>query len=160
MILLIDYNSRRNQFEICLIATFKREDINSFIKFYSYLKSNFNFKPKLITCDFLVANIEAIKTVFENDNTLIISCLFHLVQCWWRNTGKLGLRKKAIVLRSINLIFNLKLLPFMDLENARNFYITLKDYFSDEEFDNFYIYIELTWLNLDDNSSVKFEFNI
>ena len=57
-------------------------------------------------------------------------------------------------------IFNLKLLPFMDLENARNFYITLKDYFSDEEFDNFYIYIELTWLNLDDNSSVKFEFNI
>ena len=48
----------------------------------------------------------------------------------------------------------------MDLENAKNFYITLKDYFSDEEFDNFYIYIELTWLNLDDNSRVKFEFNI
>ena len=53
------------------------------------------------------------------------------------------------------LIFNLKLLPFIDLENARNFYITLKDHFSDEEFDNFYIYIELTWLNLDDNSSVN-----
>ena len=48
LILLISYNSRKNQFEICLIATFTREDKNSFIKFYSYLKSNFNFKPKLI----------------------------------------------------------------------------------------------------------------
>ena len=77
MILLIAYNSRRNQFEICLIATFIREDKNTFIKFYSYLKSNFNFKPKLITCDFLVVNIEAIKTVFENNNTLLIKYLFH-----------------------------------------------------------------------------------
>ena len=78
MILLIDYNSRRNQFEICLIATFIRENRNSFIKFYSYLKSNFNFKPKLITCDFLVANIETIKSVYEDDNTLIITCLFFI----------------------------------------------------------------------------------
>ena len=94
LILLFAYNSRRNKFEICLIATFIREDRNSFIKFYSYLKSNFNFKPKLITCDFLVANIEAIKTVFENDNTLIIACLFHLVQCWWE-CWKIRVKEKS-----------------------------------------------------------------
>ena len=48
----------------------------------------------------------------------------------------------------------------MNLENATKFYITLKDYFSDEEFDNFYHYFEFTWLNLDDNENVKFDFNI
>ena len=48
----------------------------------------------------------------------------------------------------------------MELENPGKFYITLKGYFSDEEFDNFYHYFEFTWLNLDDNENVKFDFNI
>ena len=33
--------------------------------------------------------------------------------------------------------FQIKILPFLNLENARNFYITVKEYFSDDEFANF-----------------------
>ena len=69
---------------------------------------------------------------------------------------KIRMKKRAIVLRSRNLIFNLKLLPFLNLENARNFYITAKEYFSDDEFANFHKYFGNTWMNLEDNEYVKF----
>ena len=44
----------------------------------------------------------------------------------------------------------------MNLENARNFYITAKEYFSDDEFANFHKYFGNTWMNLEDNEYVKF----
>ena len=53
--------------------------------------------------------------------------LFHLVQSWWRKANILGLRKKNIVNKTSLLIFNLKLLPFLNYGKALEFYLKLKD---------------------------------
>jgi len=74
--------------------------------------------------------------------------------------GKLGLRKKSIVQTTINLIFNLKLIPFMNLEKALEFYLLVKANFNQDEFNKFYDYFELTWLNLEEKDYDKFNFNI
>ena len=138
LILLIAFNAKKNNFELCLIATLTKEDKNTFIQFYTYLKNQFDFNPKFITCDFAIANIEAIKFVFGEENITIITCFFHLIQNWWKRAGRLGMRKKDIIKKSRNLIFNLKLLPFMELNNARKFYLKIKEYFNEYEFNNFY----------------------
>ena len=48
----------------------------------------------------------------------------------------------------------------MNLEKAREFYLLVKAYFNQDEFNIFYDYFELRWLNLEENYYVKFNFNI
>ena len=48
----------------------------------------------------------------------------------------------------------------MELNNARNFYLKIKDYFNEEQFSSFYKYIEETWLNLEDDEYTKFDFKL
>jgi len=48
----------------------------------------------------------------------------------------------------------------MNLDNDRKFYLKVKYYLNEEEFNNFYEYIEHTWLKLDDGEYVKFDFKI
>ena len=158
LIIIIGYNANLQKNELCLVATFTKEDKDTYIQFYSLLKAKFKFKPKRITCDFCKSNLLAINEVFSEEKTLTITCFFHLIQSWWRKAGKLGMRKKNILQKSRNLIFNLKLLPFMDIYNAREFYLSIKEYFSEEQFNEFYIYFEQTWLNMEDNDNVKYEF--
>jgi len=61
-----------------LIATFTKEDKNNFIQFNSYLKAQYDINPKFITYDIDIANIEAIKYVYDEDNITIITCFFAL----------------------------------------------------------------------------------
>ena len=160
LIILIAYNSKLKKFELFLVSTFTKEDKESFIQFYSILKTKYNFNPKRITCDFSKSNIEAIKTIYDERDVLIITCFFHLIQCWWRKANRFGMRKKNIIQKSQNLLFNLKLLPFMPIKQAREFYLKVKEYFDEEIFENFYNYFERTWLNIDENETVKFDFNL
>lgn len=160
LIILIAYNARLKKFELCIVSTFSKEDKETFKQFYSLLKTKYNFNPKRITCDFSKANIEALKTIYGEGKVIIITCFFHLIQSWWRRANKLGMRKKNIIHKTRNLIFNLKLIPFMSIENAREYYLKIKDYFNEDLFNNFYTYFEQTWLNLDENETVKFDFNI
>ena len=48
----------------------------------------------------------------------------------------------------------------MDICNAREFYLSIKKYFSEEQFNQFYIYFEQTWLNMKDNNNVQYDFKI
>jgi hypothetical protein len=42
-----------------------------------------------------LGNINAITNVFsKNEEIMIIPCLVHLTQAWWRKASKCGLRKK------------------------------------------------------------------
>lgn len=54
----------------------------------------------------------------------------------------------------------MKLLSFMSIKQAREFYLKIKEYFDDEIFENFYVYFELTWLNTYEKETVKFDFNL
>ena len=48
----------------------------------------------------------------------------------------------------------------MNLGKAREFYLLVKAHFNQDEFNKFYDYFELTWLNLEENDYAKFNFNI
>ena len=43
----------------------------------------------------------------------------------------------------------------MSIENAREYYLKIKDYFNEDLFNNFYTYFEQTWLNLDENEVTR-----
>ena len=158
MLLLIAYNADLKQFELALAVTFNKEDTDIYTQFYSFIKAKYNFNPVFITCDFSKANISAINKTFEN--CLIITCFFHLIQCWWRKASTLKLRKKNIVSKTRILIFNLKLLAFMDIGRAIEFYDTIKTTYYEEQFSEFFDYFETTWLNPNKDIKTKFEFDI
>jgi len=49
LIILIAYNQINKKFELSLIATFTKEDKETFKQFYSLLKNKYNFNQKRIT---------------------------------------------------------------------------------------------------------------
>ena len=64
LITLIGYNKKYRQFELCLIVTFNNEKFENYKNLYSILKTQYKFKPKLITSDFCLSNIKEINDVF------------------------------------------------------------------------------------------------
>ena len=117
---LIGFNFKLDKFQLILIALLSHEDNDIFTKFYNFLKNTYLFTPNKITFDFSLANIKAIKKVYseKDDDVTIISCLFHLTQCWFRKASKFNLRKKKYLDMTKCLIFNLELLAFMDFDSA------------------------------------------
>ena len=115
--------------------------------FYTILKNKYNFVPKFITCDFMKSNINAIYNIFK-DNTKIITCFFHYVQCLWRKANSFHLRNKNYIENTKVLIFNLKILPFLEYENMFKFYkeIKIQSIFNDIMYDNFFNYLEKNWI--------------
>ena len=160
LVAIVCYNAETKKFELCLIATMNKEDFDCYKQFYSLLKNRFNFKPLKITCDFALSNIKAIKEVFNGEETLLIPCFFHLVQSWWRNAGKFGLRKKNIVEKTRVVIFNLKLLPFLEESQAKKFYEKIIEEYDEDSFQPFYKYFEKTWLSLSKDNKSKFNFSL
>ena len=96
---------------------------------YRLLKENYKFSPCLFTLDFQHSNIKDISNVFCNNNDdkcVIVTCFFHLAQCWWRKALALGLRKKKYVETTRVLIFNFKMLPVKEEEDEKRFYNKIK----------------------------------
>jgi len=55
------------------------------------LKNLYKFNPKKISFDFALGNIKGLNTVFTpNEGIVIIPCLFHLSQAWWKRANKIG----------------------------------------------------------------------
>ena len=128
---------------------------------YTFLKTNFNFIPNLITFDFCLSNIKAINEIYDKDEITIIPCFFHFVQCLWRKASNLGLRKKKNVHRTRILMFNLKLLPFLEENKAKQFYKLIKDDFTEEKYEAYFEYFERTWLSIDEEKTkVKIGYKI
>ena len=125
-----------------LPATFNKVDKDIYTQFYSFIKSTYKFSPVFIILDFSKSNNATINRTFEN--SLMVTCFFQLIQCWWRKTSILKLRKKIIVPKTRILIFNLKLLAFMDIDSAIDFYDTIKTTFYEEQFSEFFDYFETT----------------
>ena len=136
-LVLIGYNNKKDTFQLILVALLSCEDYDIYYTFYNFLKNTYNWKPNYLTFDFAAANLKAVKDIFgEKENVTIITCFFHLLQCWWRKAGSLGLRKRKYLNDTKVMIYNMKLLPFMDIEEARNFYkLILENIPKDPKFD-------------------------
>ena len=78
-----------------------------------------------------------------------------------RKVGKFGLRNKKYIRDTKSILFNLELLSFINLKDARIFYKKIKDNFSNEsKYEKFFDYFEDTWFPLQDSDKTKFDFDI
>ena len=148
LVLIIGNRGNTNSNSLCCAILMSDEREETYIRLYNELKNKYNFNPSFLTCDFALPNINAIKSVYKNDNIKIITCFFHLVQAWWRKANTLGLRRNDIKEKTKFLIINLKLLPFMELKEAFKYYELIKSHkdLQDERFELFFKYIDNTWL--------------
>ena len=73
--------------------------------------------------------------------------------------SKLGFRKKEYITNTKIIILNLKLLPFMPLNSAINFYKKIKSEY-DNVYKDFFVYFEITLLTLELNTKSKYDFNL
>ena len=59
------------------------------------------------------------------------------------------------------MIFNLELIPFMDLETARNFYnLVIKNIPKNDKFDIFLEYFQNTWFPIGNNLNTLYDFDL
>ena len=151
LVTLIGFNKKANAFAHCCYTLLTDETQNIFENFLQLLKFNYKFKPKFINIDFSKAEENAILEVYKNDKIKIVFCLFHFVQCLWRKINSLGLRKKEFIKKSKCLIFNIKLLAFIKVEDIEDSYNSIKnsDIFDDDKYTLFFNYFEKNWIKKD-----------
>ena len=112
-----------------MLALIYNENIETFETIYNYLKLNYNIQPPLITIDFCKANYIAIKKIFPN--TRIFPCYFHLIRRLIIHLKTLRSNNSVIKTTAKNLLFNMKLLLFIDNENIDEFFEMIKDKYYD-----------------------------
>ena len=102
------------------------------------------FNPKLITVDFGRAGIKTIGNVFPN--TRIYPCYFHLVRKMVLHIKNLNSNNNIMKCNAKNLIFNMKLLLFIDNETIDNFFGLIKEkYYNTNK--KFFDYFQKYYMN-------------
>ena len=120
---------------LALIYNENRETIETILK---YLKLNFNFNPPVITLDFGKAGYLAFKNIFPK--TRIFPCYFHLILRLIIHIKNLRSDNKVIKRASKNLLFNMKILLFIDHDKIDEFFelIKIKYYDSNKKFFDYF----------------------
>ena len=110
---------------------------------FKYLYENFDFNPKNIMVDFNMAQISGLKNIYGT-NINIHFYFFHYFQAIWLNFRKNGLcYKKSYVINS-ELLFNLKLLAFIDRAEIKDLYKKTKKN-SENKYNKFFNFFNKTW---------------
>ena len=78
--------------------------------------------------------------------TRIVPCFFHFAQ--WRKANKLGLRKNEHAKNSKNMILNIKILPFLPLQEVDDHFNMISEEYEGEgrAFKEFLDYFIRNWL--------------
>ena len=106
---------------ICFILI-KFFDENAYARLFNFLIENYNFKPKFLMTDFdgtLKAAIK--KNNYKKNNTIHLKCLFHFSQMLIRKLSNLGLKKKKLNKKAIEIIRNIQILIFLKKEKIYDF---------------------------------------
>ncbi len=120
------------------------EKIDTFIKIFQYLKTNYQFNPKNIMADFRISQIKAIQKVFQRCN--IHCCFFHFSQSIWRNFKKNGLCGKGTYITNYELLINIQCLCFISKEKINDMFNNIKKKYKSEKYKKFFSYFTKTWL--------------
>ncbi len=78
LLLILGFNNRIHKITIGSIILIKNENQDTFIKIFKYLNSKYNFYPEIFNVDWNIAEIIAIKKIF-NDSKIIIFC-YHILK--------------------------------------------------------------------------------
>ena len=125
----------------------------SYSKIFTYLNENHKFTAKIIHSDYEKAISLAIKEIKCFDKNIIHSrCFFHFSQMVKNKLSKVGIFKKKMNKLSIEIITNIELLCFINLENIKEFQnIIIKKLESYEKINGFINYLKKYILKIDPN---------
>jgi hypothetical protein len=137
---------------ICLIP---KEKQITYEHIFDKLKNLFLFKPLIITSDFSRSITNAIKKIYPD--AIQIKCLFHFLQAVTKKMKKIGLFKKDYSKEAYELLFNIKILAFINPLKIKNFYNKLIAKYNDEDkFAEFFNYFNKYWNPLG-KKNIKFK---
>ena len=84
--------------------------------------------PKNFMLDFEKGLINSVKNNF--DGIIIDGCFFHFVKLLWSKAKILGLCKSDKIKATKILIFMLKIIPFLEIDDTKNFFTKIEEYYS------------------------------
>ena len=143
LFIIISYNSKHNKFLLCLLSLIYNENKETFEAIFNFLKYNFGFNPNLFTVDFGKAGYIAIKNVFPN--TRIYPCYFHLIRRLIIHIKYLRSKNRVLKRAAKNLLFNMKILLFIDSEEIEDFYGKIKNKYR-SSFKKFFNYFDKVYM--------------
>ena len=112
---------------IAALICIKFTDVNSLIKIFSLLRATYDFSPNCVTTDFEMAQIKALKTCeLFIQKPYVICCVFHFSQAITRKMKELGVFKKKLNYRAYEILRNLEILAFIELDKLNDYYMFLK----------------------------------
>ena len=138
------HNYNDNTTVLCAFILGMNEKKYTFDEVFKILKIKYKFNPNYIMCDFRISQIKAVKYNFPRSN--IHCCFFHYSQALWKHFMKYGLGGKNTYLDNSELLFNLQLLCFIDIENIEDFYKKIVKTYKENKYKNFFNYSKKTWL--------------
>lgn len=116
----------------------------SYIILFSVIKAQIpEWQPHLFKCDFEIATMNAIRTVFRN--VTVKGCYFHYVRAIWKKGRALNLTKSKVQKRQVALSAVLPLLPEDQIMNGW-FYVASQSP-DDDNSKKFRQYMLRQWLN-------------
>ena len=114
------HNYNDNKTVLCAFILVMNEKKYTFDEVFKILKIKYKYNPNYMMCDFRISQIKAIQNCFPRCN--IHFCFFHYNQALLKHFMKQGLEGKNIYLNNSELLLNLQLLCFIDIENIEDFY--------------------------------------
>ena len=124
------FNLKDKKTYICLYSLIPDEKYETFNKLFTVLKNSYKFYPKFFTTDFSHSLTKALKDNFPDCN--LIKCYFHWTQAIMKNIKKLGLFEKDKINKTRELLFNVKLMAFIEPKLLEKFYKLITKKFGDE----------------------------
>ena len=127
LVSLLGFNKNKNNFVQCCYIFLTDETQNIYEKFLNLLKNNLILTINIFLYSFSKPEENAILEIFKNIDTKIVFCFIHLIKCWWKKLNVLGLGNKRYIKTSKALVFNLKVLALINIENIETFNNDIKN---------------------------------
>ena len=143
LFVILTYNKKLNKTLLCLLALIYNENFETISEIFNFLKKNYNFYPKIITVDFGKAGYKAIQQSFPK--TRIFTCYFHLIRRLIIHLKNIKSKNKLIRRNARNLLFNMKILIFIDNEKIEEFFELIKSQYY-KNYKKFLDYFEKQYL--------------
>ena len=144
LLTIYSFNEKENKIAIGALICVKSTDIDTLKKLFSFLRISYNFSPIMVNTDFNRAQIKALKTCeFFEPKPYVVLCLFH----YSKTIIELKIFKKKLNKKSYELLKNLEILAFIDIDKITLFIEFYKEHiFLSENEKNFLSYYENTWI--------------
>ena len=137
------FNLKEKKIILCCYALIPDEKNETYNKLFDILKNNYKFNPKIFTIDFCRASTKAIKNNFPS--CIIIKCFFHWVKALWGNMKKNGYTDLKNIAQTKIVLFNVKVLAFIDPKLIKKYYNLIINEFGNE-YEKFFKYFEKNWI--------------